>query len=120
MFDDFKPVTIKEVDKALAALEKIERPDGDNEGDPINSPSVYNYLSHEDQKTVDEAEKTLANYTRAPDGSPNKRAITAINKRGHDAYLGPDQYDPYKIVGKVTSGEWTLDLSDPSTEDEDH
>jgi len=33
MIDDYKPITIADVAKALYPLKDIERPDADNEGD---------------------------------------------------------------------------------------
>ena len=51
------PPNKKDVVTALEALRNIERPEGDNEGDPINSPSVYPSLSPQDQAKVDHAEE---------------------------------------------------------------
>jgi hypothetical protein len=114
----YKPPTIKDVLKILAEVEKIERPDSDNEGAPINSSAIYNYLPKKGQDIVDEAEKIINNYL-LPNGSLNKRAITEMNKHGYRTYLGPDQYEHDKIVGSVEIGEYTLHLGDESTESED-
>jgi len=103
-------------------LKDIERPDGDNEGDPINSPNVYNYLSPEDQELVDNAEKILYAYVRKSGNSgdePNKRAITELEKRDYPTSLNIDQYDQTRLVGQIEVGDWSLDLSDPTTESYD-
>lgn len=116
------PPNKKEVVAALEALRNIERPEGDNEGDPINSPSVYPYLSPQDQAKVDHAKEVANEYIRKPGDEgdePNKRALTELSKSGFSAYLGPDQYDPYRLVGGVKVGDWDLNVSDPSNQRED-
>lgn len=113
------PPTKRDVVVALQALQDIERPEGDNEGDPINSPTVYPYLSPPDQALVDHALKLTNEYVRKPGDEgdePNKRSLTELNKAGFSAYLGPDQYDPYRFVGEVKMGDWTLNVSDPNNE----
>lgn len=116
----YKKPTIHDVIGALAPLEKIERPDADNEGCAINSNSVYPYLSSEEQKLVDNAEKVLDEYTRKH-GTPNKRSITELKKHGFDADLYEDQYDPDRLVGmvKLEDSDWSLNISDPSIENDD-
>ncbi|MHC5131842.1 hypothetical protein ACYSTU_11920 [Pseudomonas glycinis] len=96
----------------LTALDSIPRPYGDNEGDPINSDSVYYSLSAEHKAMVDQVEDVLKIYTRTPDQQPNNRAVRYLQNRGFKAYLGPDQYDPYRLVGAVQTQEWTLVISD--------
>lgn len=116
------PPNKKEVVAALEALRDIERPEGDNEGDPINSSSVYPFLSPQDQAKVDHAEQVANEYMRRPGDEgdePNKRALTELSKAGFPAYLGPDQYDPYRLVGVVKVGDWELNVSDPSNQRED-
>mgnify|MGYP000134319671 CR=1 FL=1 len=116
------PPNKKDVVTALEALRNIERPEGDNEGDPINSPSVYPSLSPQDQAKVDHAEEVAKEYVRKPGDEgdePNKRSLTELDKAGLPAYIGPDQYDPYRLVGDVQVGDWKLDLSDPSNQHED-
>ncbi|MFQ2209858.1 hypothetical protein [Aeromonas caviae] len=115
----FKPTTIDDVRQALKEVEGIERPDADNEGDPLNSPSVYNYLSDENQEKVDRAEEVLKDYVRNPAGEPNNRAITELNKNGFTAHFNQDQYDPYRYVGSVSIGDWEIDVSDPSSGEDD-
>jgi hypothetical protein len=118
----FPPPTIKDVLAALEPLKDIERPEGDNEGEAINSPDVYNSLSSKDRSLVDHAEEVAREYMRKPGHEglePNKRAITELNKKGYSAALNVDQYDPYKLVGRVDIGDWRLDVSDQGTEHED-
>lgn len=111
MFNE--PVSIKDVRHALKDVENIERPDTDNEGDPLNSPSVRNYLSDEDQNKVDHAVRICKEYVRNPAGEPNNRSLTTLNKNGFSARFNQDQYDPYRYVGRVSVGEWDIDVSDP-------
>lgn len=116
------PPTIKDVVAALEPLKNVVRPDGDNEGDPINLPDIYNNLSSNDQALVDQAEEVTREYMRKPGDEgdvPNSRSITELNKNGYPASLQTDQYDPYKLVGGVEIGDWRLDVSDPSTESHD-
>ena len=116
------PPTKKDVVAALQALQDIERPEGDNEGDPINSSTVYPYLSPQNQALVDHAEQLTNEYVRKPGDEgdePNRRALTELKKAGFSAYLGPDQYDPYRLVGDVKVGDWTLDVSDPNSQTTD-
>ncbi|EOG2428812.1 hypothetical protein ACK8Q8_002753 [Proteus mirabilis] len=115
----FEPTTINDVITSLFMISRIQRPDFDNDGDPINSPSVYNYLSREDQEKVDDAERITMDYVRTPGGEPNKRTITLLNKKGFSTYFNRDQYDPYRYVGTVQVGDWILDISDPSTGNKD-
>lgn len=114
------PPTKKDVVRALQALGGIERPDGDNEGDAINSDSVYPYLSPEQQNLVDHAETVLKEYVRklGDEGDePNRRSLTELNNSGYPANLHADQHDPCRLVGRVTvNEEWELDVSDPGNE----
>lgn len=76
--------TKKEVIAALQALQDIERPEGDNEGDSINSPTVYPHLSPQDRALVDHAEKITKEYVRkrGDEGDePNRRSLTELRKR---------------------------------------
>lgn len=104
--------TIHDVLTALSRLANIPRPYGDNEGDPINGSSVYPYLSVDHQNQVDTAESLLRQYTRAPGGGVNNRALAILRRHGVEIYLGPYQYDFEKTVGSATTGDWTIDLSD--------
>jgi len=117
------PPTKNDVIAALEELQNISRPDGDNEGEPINSPAVYNNLSQENQERVDHAEETAKEYLRKPGDEgdePNRRSITELNKAGFRSSLGQDQYDPYRLVGDIEVGDWKLDVSDPSSESDDY
>ncbi|QPL30868.1 hypothetical protein [Pseudomonas fragi] len=111
--------TLNDACHVLTSLDSIPRPYGDNEGDPINSDSVYYSLSAAHQAMVDHAEGVLKIYTRTPDQQPNNRAIHHLQNRGFKAYLGQDQYDPYRLVGVVETQEWTLVISDPKTAEDD-
>ena len=104
--------TLDDACYALTSLDTIPRPYGDNEGDPINSESVYYSLSAEHQAMVEHAEEVLRIYTRTPDQQANNRAIRYLHNRGFKAHLGPDQYDPYRLVGAVETQKWTLLISD--------
>ena len=117
------PPTKKDVIAALQAIESIERPDGDNEGDAINSDTVYPYLSPQQQELVDHAETVTKEYVRKPgdDGDePNRRSLTELSKAGYPASLNTDQYDPYRLVGNIAvSDEWRLDVSDSNNQPTD-
>lgn len=113
----FKP-TFRDVKKALDALQTIERPEGDNEGDPINSQTVYPLLKTKDQRRVDAAE-IASEYVRNSDGTPNRRAIGTLNRNGYPIAFNEAQDDPLRMVGCVGSGDWELDLSDPVPNSQD-
>ena len=108
----FQPTTIHDVRDALNALLSIRRPEGDNEGEPINDPSVYDLLSPSDQDCVDHAYSTVRSYVLHGDDEVNNRAVTTIRNSGYQINIGPDQYDPMRIAGSVTVGEWTLLIGD--------
>ena len=109
----FKSPDIDGVVKALESLREIPRPDGANEGDPINSTPVYGRLSSELQECVDEVEQLVSEFL-LPGGEPQAKALSELKARGYEADLSPDQYEPDLIVGGVKVGDWTLDLSEPS------
>lgn len=115
----FTPVTIEEVRQVFAEVEDIERPDADNEGEPLNSPSVYNYLSEGDKEKVDRAFEAAYEYVRDSAGEPNNRAITQLNKNNFEAHFNKSQYDEYRHVGTIKIGDWKLDISDPYSGEED-
>jgi len=114
------PPTKKDAVEALQALESIERPYGDNKGEEINSASVYPYLAPEEQELVDHAVTVIKEYLRKPGDEgdePNQRSLTELRKAGYPARLNADQYDPDRLVGRVTvNEEWTLDVSDPTNQ----
>lgn len=107
-----KVTTIESVRQALGQLEGIERPDMDNEGDPINSESVYDYLDEDDQVKVDHALTTVRDYILDNGGDIDNRRVSEIKRNGYTINMGPSQYDPMRNAGYVEAGEWTLDLSD--------
>lgn len=112
------PGTIRSVIATLARLEDIRRPEGDNEGLPINAPAVLDSLAPEDQKLVLQAAETLSSYVRKNGDmgmEANQRSLTELRKHGFPAALNEDQYDSSRLVGSVTVRDWKLDLSDPET-----
>lgn len=117
------PPTKKDVIAALQALENIERPQGDNEEDAINSKAVYPYLSTQQQELVEHAENVVKKYVRKPGDEgdePNSRSLTELNNAGYRVNLNTDQYDPSRLVGSVTVGDkWKLDVSDPNSQTTD-
>ncbi len=117
------PPTKKDVIAALKALKNIERPDGDNEGDAINSDTVYPYLSPQQQELVDHAETVTKEYVRKlgnEGDEPNNRSLTELSRAGYTANLNTDQYDPDRLVGSVTvCNEWKLDVSDSNNQPTD-
>jgi hypothetical protein len=122
MYDEYyiKP-TINDADKILRNLAKIEYPEStDNYDEPFNSEYVYPHLSPEQKDIVDNAVKTLYNYTRNPDGTPNRRSITTLNDHGYKASLDVDQYDANILVGRIMiDKERFINISDSSTENDD-
>ncbi|WP_178372355.1 hypothetical protein [Pollutimonas bauzanensis] len=118
------PPTKQEVVAALDALKNIARPEGDNEGEPINSPNVYPLLTPEDQDLVDDAERIAKEYLRRPGDhgdEPNARAITELRKAGFNTSLNPDQYDQDILVGEVEiSDEVVLDVGDRTHQSNDN
>jgi hypothetical protein len=82
--------TIQAICSALKPIERIPRPEGDNDGDPINSDTVYPYLSIAHQQQVRYAEELLYDYTRTSDGQPNRRAINTLIRQAR----GPQTYRP--------------------------
>lgn len=113
----FVPVTLKDVRQALKSLENIKRPEADNEGDPLNSPLIYDYLSSEEQERVDVAVDLVRNYVKTPAGGPNIRSIKALYRIGFSTHFNQDQYAPYRYVGSLRIGDWTIDISDAAYEE---
>ncbi len=120
MYFEEEKTTIKDVDTVMNKLKTIKRPDADNEGDSVNAPDFYNYLSEDDKNIVDNALNIVYNYVRNSDGNANKRAITQMNKRGYSTSLYEGQYSENgELVGQVTiktnnedDSEISLDISD--------
>lgn len=110
--------TIEDVREALKPLADIRRPYGDNEDDPINSESVISDLKPAHQEVVRHADRVCREYTRGPDGQPDRRAITHMVKSGFPSHLNQDQYTPEKLVGQVTIGDWSLDISDEFSDED--
>jgi len=114
-------VAKKHVVAALDQLRQISRPHGDNEGDAINDPSVYNDLSREDQKRVDHAEAVAGKYLRkiGDEGEEaNARSISELRKAGYPTNLQPAQYQQDRLVGDIKVGSWTLNISDEGGTDD--
>lgn len=122
MFVD-KP-TKAEVVQALEALVDIPRPNGDNENAAINSEIILVRLSESHREKVESAESLVMAYTRRSSDSPysaeevDKRSITELNKAGYEAHLNQDQCDPYRLCGTIQVGDWSLDISDPKSEND--
>lgn len=120
----FSQPTLGDVTQALESLKEIKLPDGDHDGDAINSPSVLYHLSDEEQQIVIAVETIVKEYTRKSSDSgdsdvPNNRAINTLTRNGYPTNLQTSQYNPNALVGEVQVGDLTLDLSD-STPDEDN
>lgn len=72
------------------------------------------------KKIVDNTLIVVNSYIRNDDGTPNKRAITQMNKRGYSTSLHEGQYSENgELVGRVTiqidsedDSEISLDVSD--------
>lgn len=107
--------TLDEVVDAIEATRRIKMPENiDCEGDPLNHENVLDELDREDAELVVTARETVREYI-APGGELNKRSLTALKKRGFDVTFNPDQYDPYRYVGRVVVNDRTdtfIDLDD--------
>jgi hypothetical protein len=112
MFDRF---TIRDVIDAFSPLAGIPRPDTDNEGDPINANSILPYLSPMHAQQASHAVTVAYQYARTVTGDPDRRALNTMARHGFPASLGPAQYEPDRMVGSVTVGDWWIDISDPSS-----
>jgi len=110
---DFQRPTFREVRRALKTLESIPRPDGDNEGDPINGETVLPHLSPEHQDQVHAASELINRYVRTFDGQPDVRSLNTLRRNGVPASLHQSQDDPFRLVGRVGDWERSLDVSDP-------
>lgn len=108
--------TLKDVREALERIKTIPRPYGDNEGDSINSNTVFPELSPEHQLAVSYAQQVCSEYTRTLDGRADRRAVGHINRAGYRASLDLSQHEPDKLVGRVEVEDWTLDISDSTSE----
>lgn len=109
----FYTPTLNDVCQLLETLNLIPRPYGDNEGYAINSDTVFYSLTQEHQAFVNQLLEALYKYTRLPGGQePNVRSINHLTRHGYRAYLGTDQYDPYRLVGTVDTENWCVDISD--------
>lgn len=111
--------TLKDVREALERIKTIPRPYGDNEGDPINSNTVFPELSPEYQLAVSHAQQVCSEYTRTLDGRADRRAVGHITRAGYRTSLGPSQYEADRLVGSVNIEDWTLDISDSSSENDE-
>jgi len=111
--------TLKDVCEVLERIKAIPRPDGDNEGDPINSDNVFSVLSTEHQSAVSRAHQVCLEYTRTLDGGVDRRAVGHVTRRGYRASLDASQYEPDRLVGNVKIDSWNLDISDFSHNEHD-
>lgn len=110
----YGPISIQDIRQALKAVEDIDRPDADNDGDALNSPLVYNYLSSQDQEKVDRAVELVNDYVRDSEGAANNRAVSILNRSGFRTNFNEDQYEPDRYVGSLSVGDWEIDISDPT------
>lgn len=108
--------TLKDVREALERIKTIPRPYGDNEGDSINSNTVFPELSPGHQLAVSHAQQVCSEYTRTLDGRADRRAVGHINRAGYRASLDLSQHEPDRLVGSVEVEDWTLDISDSPSE----
>lgn len=113
---NYQPLTIRDVTSVLDSLRHVQRPYGDNEGDPLNHPTVYCELPPETQHAIDCAWQTVRDYCLHPGGDVNKRAVGLVGKRGYSIALETSQHDPLRLSGTVEIGTWQLDLSDEQDE----
>lgn len=104
--------TLQDVREALERIKKIPRPYGDNEGDPINSDTVFPELSPEHQLAVSHAYQVCFEYTRTLDGKVDRRAVGYLTRAGYRTSLDTSQYQPDRLVGSVEVDNWELDISD--------
>lgn len=107
----YHPITINEVVADVNSIQTIERPYGDNEGDAINSSSIMSDLTEYQKDFVIKAANTVEEYICGHDGYPDNKALSRIRSKGIDIYIEPDQYNPYKYIGKVRLGEWDINIS---------
>jgi hypothetical protein len=115
----YQEIGIQDVVRAIKPLADIPRPPGDNEGDYLNSDNIMRALSHKHRDQAIHAIQVLYDYTRESDGQPNRRSINTLTRHGFNASLNEAQEDTMRLVGRVTVGEWDVDISDPSNESED-
>jgi len=115
-------ISAREAEKAMKDLATVEVPEGgDVDGEPLNSPNVLKKLPAHVQERVLENVDIIATYLRKDgDMGPveNKRGLTSFHRKGYQASLNADQYDPDRLVGTVGNGSFHIDISDPSNEED--
>ena len=117
----YYPITLADACHQLELLDAIPRPYGDNEGCAINSDAVYYSLYPQHQKLVTHAVDMLHRYTRGPGGNEvNTRAVNNLIRRGYRAHLNSDQYYPHRLVGTIHTENWSIDISDVRSHEEDY
>lgn len=87
-------------------------PEGDNEGEALNSPEVFAELSEADADRVTEA-VDLAREIVEQGGA---RITEKLRTRGFTCSFGPGEADHFRMEGSIHLGgdtEHWLDLSDP-------
>jgi hypothetical protein len=110
----YPTLTIRDVIQAIKPLAKIPRPDGDSDGDCLNSPTIIRALSQEHRAQVEHAVDVLHEYTRETDGQSKRKSVNTLTRNGFPASLHEAQGDPMRNVGRVQIGEWEVDISDPN------
>ncbi len=103
--------SLRHVVAALQEAQSISVPEGDNEGASLNE--CAGSLSDADHEKFARAHDMVFDYVRRFDGEADTRALRALGRHGFPASLGPDQDDPYRLVGAIEVGERTIDVSDP-------
>lgn len=113
----------RDAESAIKELAKIEVPKGgDVDGEPLNSPDVLKLLPPRTQEVILHNTAVVAEYLRRDDDMgavPNKRGLNTLRRRGLEASLNQDQYDPDRLVGYVGNGNIHVDISDPSTSEDE-
>lgn len=99
-------VDLKTVLALLEDCKDIKLPYGDNEGTDINDPENLERLQEDERDRALRADEAIRAYVRTMDGQIDNRAIGFLNKHGVETYLGPDQYDSYRMVGASIFRVW--------------
>ncbi len=106
--------SFREVEIALKAVAKIQRPEGDNEHLPLNHPDILDRLSSPNREAVERADSLAREFVRDGAGESNRRAVNTLTRNGFPADCGPAQEDPNRTVGSIKLPNGDIDVSDPS------
>ncbi|MTD34185.1 hypothetical protein [Paludibacterium denitrificans] len=115
-----------EIQALVMSFEKLENevlvPEGDYSSSALNSQEIFDRLPPQTQALVEEVvEEARTTLLQQGDESLelNSRARRTLAKEGGRVVYQTDQDDPYRMVGNVTIGGVTLDLSDPPLQSHD-